>query len=110
MPGMPPSAPGFSGWPTKHISYVWDCIRTWLARLRYPHAVYFGKNQDEWNEWYEPRYEWMMGNVRDPLRSVWLDMEVITWHDRYTMPSRWVRGSFRFKREEDAVLYRMVWS
>jgi hypothetical protein len=81
-----------------------------VSRFRFPHAVYFGKPGYEWNDWYSERYEWMMYAIDDPHRNVWLDMERITMHDRYTMPTAWVRGSFRFRRAEDALLYKMRWS
>lgn len=109
MPLKPPPGRIGSGWPFRHIAYIWRCTKRWLALRMYPHAVWFSRDPDGFDEWYTERYEWMVDNIPNCQRMVWLDLEVMTIWDDHTMPTEWMRGALRFRRGEDAVLYRMVW-
>lgn len=109
MPDKPPPGRESNGWPFSHLRYIWTCLVKWIASIRFPYVIHFCKPRDEWNDWYDKRYDWMISNIEKPFRNIWMDMEVTTMYDRYTMPATLVRGSFRFRKEEDALLYRMVW-
>ena len=112
MPDKPLPGRGYNVSPTPfdYLKRLVTFIRVLVARFRFPHAIYFGKNRDQWNDWYDERYEWMMGNIEEPLRNIWIDIEMVTLVDRYTMPETWIKGSVRFKRLEDMMLYKMRWS
>lgn len=110
MPLKPPPAPGASGWPFKHIAHAWSSARRWLALRIYSHPVWFSHDPEGFGEWYTERYEWMRTNIRDYENRVWLDADMVTIMDVHTMPTHYVRGAFRFRTLEDAMLYRMAWS
>lgn len=98
-----------NGWPVAHIAYAWRCAKIWLVRLRYPHAVCFRMDAAEFNEWYLERYRWITMHIRDPRRNVWLHSDMVQLHDQHIVQEVWMDGCLRFRKAEDALLYRMVW-
>lgn len=65
---------------------------------------------EEFNAWYCDRYAWTLDNIPDAKRNVWLESDILTYVDKYTMPEHWVQGSLRFRKEEDRVVFMLRWS
>lgn len=109
MPDKPPPAPGYSTLSDLMEDIVIK-VKIWIGRLRFPYEVEVSQPQYRWNDWYDERYEWMMDNIPDPKRNIWLDLEFMSLRDDPNiMPTSWVIGKLRFRRREDAMHYKMRW-
>lgn len=109
MPGKPPPAPGCATL-SDLIEDLAMMIKTWMARFRFPYEVGISQPRYGWNEWYDERYVWIMENIRDPERNLWLDLEIMSIRDDPNLvPASWVIGKLRFRHKEDALHYKMRW-
>lgn len=80
------------------------------SKHRYPHAITVNKIADEWDAWYLERHQWIVENIEDPTRNVWLSRKITTLHDLHFMPETYVEGTLRFRRKEDLVMFMLRWA
>lgn len=85
-------------------------LRRSYVRRKFPYAFAFNQRVMDWDVWYQDRHEWIQDNIDHADRWVWLDCDVVTYVDRFTMPESWVQGSLRFRRSDDLTYFMLRWS
>ena len=96
-------------WPVEYLySLLWSAIRS-LSVLRYPHVVEFRFLViDDVGD--QERYRWIRENVSGYRWNVWVDLDRIALRHDNKKVTIWVHGWFRFRKEEDAVLFKLRWT